>query len=158
MNNAIKIVMAIVGVGAIIAVFVFATNNEPVADTDNNQPTAVENDTNNNTQPPTTDTDTNNSETDRTYDVTMSNYSFSEPAITAKPGETVTVNLSVDNGTHDFVIDELGVASQIIGGNQTNSVTFTIPEDVESGTTYTYYCSVSNHRQLGMEGQLTISE
>lgn len=94
---------------------------------------------------------------DQTVDIVMSNFDFSEETINASPGDVITVNLSIDGGSHDFVIDELGVQSEVIGGSDTDTVTFTVPDDA-AGQTYTFYCSIGNHRAQGMEGQLVISE
>ncbi len=96
-------------------------------------------------------------ESDQTLDITMTNFEYSQNTINAKPGETITVNLSVGSGSHDFVIDELNVQSETLGGSSTGTVTFTVPEDA-AGETYAFYCSIGNHRSLGMEGQLVISQ
>jgi plastocyanin len=90
-------------------------------------------------------------------DIVGSNFEFSENKINAKPGDIVTVEYSVDGGSHDFVIDALGVQSDVLSGDDSTTVTFTIPEDA-AGETYSFYCSIGNHRAQGMEGQLVISE
>lgn len=85
---------------------------------------------------------------------------FFEPnVITAKPGQTVTVNLTNENGEmlHDFVIDELGVASEQITQGEETSVTFTVPESA-AGQEYEFYCSVGQHRANGMVGTLRVLE
>lgn len=96
-------------------------------------------------------------EADQEIDIVMSDFMFSQDEIQAQPGDTITVNLSVDSGSHDFVIDELDVQSDTIGSGQTDSVTFTVPDNA-AGETYAFYCSIGNHRSQGMEGQLVISE
>jgi len=96
------------------------------------------------------------SEADQTFEIDLQNFSFSPTKLTAKAGETVTINLTNNGGTHDFVIDELDVQSSTTSGGDTTSVTFTVPEDA-SGQTYAYYCSIGNHRAQGMEGQLEIN-
>lgn len=55
---------------------------------------------------------------------------------------------------HDVTIEELDgrtVVSTSGGGTATGEV------ELEPGT-YTYYCSVGNHRQQGMEGTLEVTE
>jgi plastocyanin len=94
--------------------------------------------------------------TNRTVNVDMSDHRFSVEEIRAVPGETVTVVLTNGQGIHDFVIDELDVDSGELAAGQSREVTFTIPEDA-GGETYAFYCSVSNHRALGMEGELIIA-
>lgn len=53
--------------------------------------------------------------------------------------------------SHNVTIDELGVQLGAAAG-ATQSVQLT---DIPAGT-YTFYCSVSGHRQAGMEGTLTV--
>ena len=88
--------------------------------------------------------------------IDTSNFKFSETALTAAPGETLTIKLTNSQGTHDLVIDELEVQSEVIEAGEETTVTITIPEDAEAGTEYSYYCSIGNHRQMGMEGTLTV--
>ncbi|PIR59408.1 MAG: hypothetical protein COU69_00210 [Candidatus Pacebacteria bacterium CG10_big_fil_rev_8_21_14_0_10_56_10] len=85
----------------------------------------------------------------------LSNFEFSQPEIRVKRGQAVTVKVDSTQNVHDFVIDELDVRSERIFAGQTDSVTFTIPEDFEQDEVF-FYCSVGNHRHLGMEGKLII--
>jgi plastocyanin len=98
--------------------------------------------------PPEQDT-TNN------YDITMSNFTFSPNIIEASPGETLTISLTSLGGTHDFVIDELDVQSLLLGSNESQDLTITIPDNA-SGMTYQFYCSVGNHREMGMVGEIRV--
>lgn len=79
-------------------------------------------------------------------------YAFSPPSLILAAGETVRLTFT-NNGSfpHNLTIDELGVATKTILGGQSDTVEFT----VEETGVYTYYCSVGNHRALGMEGELT---
>lgn len=88
-------------------------------------------------------------------DIAMSNYEFSTNTINAKPGDTVEIFLVTNEGNHDFVIDELGVNSGVLSVDETSIVRFTIP-DSATGQTYEFYCSVGNHRTLGMVGTLVV--
>lgn len=87
--------------------------------------------------------------------INMSNHRFSPNTISAKPGQRVRINLQNVFGTHDLVIDELNVASRILNGNSSQVLEFTIPENA-SGRSYEFYCSVANHRELGMIGTLRV--
>ncbi len=80
-------------------------------------------------------------------------YSFAPASINVTQGERVRV-MFINRGAmpHDFVIDELGVATRIINPGQTDVVEFTASD---SGS-FTYYCSVGNHRALGMVGSLSV--
>ena len=88
--------------------------------------------------------------------IDTSNFKFSKTQLTAKAGETLTVKLTNSEGTHNFVIDELNVISKTIQTGQTDTVTIKIPEDATSGSEYAFYCSIGNHRAMGMEGVLTV--
>jgi plastocyanin len=89
------------------------------------------------------------------YDITMSNFTFSPNIIEASPGETITISLTSLGGTHDFVIDELDVQSLLLGSNESQDLTITIPDNA-SGMTYQFYCSVGNHREMGMVGEIMV--
>lgn len=87
--------------------------------------------------------------------ISGTNFKYAPNTITAAAGETVTVRLDVEEGFHDFVIDELDVATEKMQAGNSEEVTFTIPEDA-SGETYEFYCSVGEHREMGMVGTLVI--
>jgi nitrite reductase (NO-forming) len=77
------------------------------------------------------------------------------PDLTARVGDTVAITLVNDDGRfHDIVIDEFNAATPVFGEiGQEETVEFV----VDQAGTFFYYCSVSGHRQAGMEGQLTIA-
>lgn len=80
-------------------------------------------------------------------------FGFSPSGITVSEGETVRVTFTnVGTFPHNFVIDELGVATETIQPGETDTVEFTANE---SGT-FAFYCSVGNHREQGMEGDLEV--
>lgn len=84
-------------------------------------------------------------------------FGYSEETITAAPGETIELTLTNSQGMHDWVIDEIeGAKTEVIEQGETDTITFTIPEDAEPGTEYEYYCSVGNHREQGMVGTLIV--
>jgi uncharacterized cupredoxin-like copper-binding protein len=71
------------------------------------------------------------------------------------PAGTVTFNFTNDAGIeHDFVIEDPDgnevAATDVISSGSTST-----DADLESGE-YTFYCSVSGHREAGMEGPLTV--
>ncbi|MFK7846750.1 MAG: PVC-type heme-binding CxxCH protein [Rhodothermales bacterium] len=74
------------------------------------------------------------------------------PVLTANKGETVRITIvNLETLTHDLVMENAGVRTDVIvdAGART-SVTFTAAEND------TYFCSVSGHRQAGMEGSFQI--
>lgn len=75
------------------------------------------------------------------------------PALTAKPGERITVMLvNSGEGTHDIVFDGIKVKSDAVTKKgETTSITFTVPnQDVA----IKYYDST--HEKLGMKGVLLV--
>jgi nitrite reductase (NO-forming) len=77
------------------------------------------------------------------------------PDLQASVGDTVAITLVNDDGRfHDIVIDEFDAATPVFGGvGEEETVQFTVDQE----GTFFYYCSVSGHRQAGMEGQLIVS-
>lgn len=88
------------------------------------------------------------------FTVTGSNFSFAPSTLTVKKGDTIKITFKNDNGTHDFRIDEFNVATAKIGTGQEETVTFV----ADKAGTFEYYCSVGNHRAMGMKGTLTVTE
>jgi len=84
--------------------------------------------------------------------VTESNYKFTPNKITAKKGQKTRIVFKNSGGMHDFRVDELQLATSIIQNGEEDFVEFT-PD--KTGT-YEFYCSVGNHRQMGMVGTLTV--
>jgi len=77
---------------------------------------------------------------------------FEPDEIVVEAGEEVTVTLTSVEGNHDFVVDELDVATEVISAGDTTTVTFTPDAPGE----YEFYCSVGNHREMGMVGTLIV--
>jgi plastocyanin len=90
----------------------------------------------------------------RTIAVTARDFEFEPAAIEVAAGEPIRIDLDVHNEPHDFVVDE---AHAHVGGEEGETVTggFTAPG--EPGE-YAFYCSIGNHRQLGMEGTLVVGQ
>jgi plastocyanin len=153
-----KVAIGVAAVLVVVLLLVLLGDDTAQAPTAESNPNTTQTDTQagpDQQTTPETD-DVVNDQNVREIAITMSNYAFSVSEITASPGETITINLSNSGGTHDLVIDELDVASAVIVSGQTTSVTFTVPESA-AGQTLSYYCSIGNHRQQGMEGLLVIS-
>lgn len=84
------------------------------------------------------------------------NFGYSRSKINVSAGDKVVIKLTNSDGYHDFVIDELGVSTDQISSGETDTVSFTVPNSA-AGKTYKFYCSVSGHRALGMEGSFIIA-
>ena len=90
------------------------------------------------------------------YTLDLQNFSYTPNVMQGKAGETLKVKIVNVGGFHDFVIDELGVASKQIAEGESEIVEITIPADATGE--YEFYCSVGNHRAQGMVGILMIVE
>ncbi len=99
----------------------------------------------------------NTSEAQTEFEIDMSNFKFSQTEMTVPAGKEISVKLTNSEGFHDFVVDELDVASKQIQAGDETMVTFTASAD-NVGKNYEYYCSVGEHRQMGMVGKITIVE
>ncbi|WP_341906295.1 copper-containing nitrite reductase [Polaromonas sp. YR568] len=77
------------------------------------------------------------------------------PTLTANAGDTIEIVLESGEGAeHDLVIPELKVASaKFSASTGKTTVRFKVPR---SGT-FTYFCSIPGHRQIGMEGLLKVT-
>ena len=77
---------------------------------------------------------------------------FKPNEIRAKAGETVKIVFTNAGRIHDFVSDELSVQSSKISVGETTEVVFT----PQTPGTFEFYCSVGNHRAMGMKGTLIV--
>jgi plastocyanin len=78
---------------------------------------------------------------------------FDETKLSAKPGE---VTIDFDNPAaipHNVVIEEDG--KELAGFEPITEGKESLSADLKPGT-YTFYCSVTGHREAGMEGTLTV--
>lgn len=87
----------------------------------------------------------------REVEVTAESFEFSPPRIEATAGENLAIVLTSEDSMHDFVIDELDAHVVAQRGETAKGGV----NGLEPGT-YTYYCSVSGHRNAGMEGKLVV--
>ncbi len=88
----------------------------------------------------------------KTLSVEATSFAFSLKEIRVKKGDVVKVTVSNKAGMHDFVIDELNVRTKILKAGETEEVTIV----ADKIGTFEYYCSVGNHRQMGMVGTLIV--
>jgi len=79
-------------------------------------------------------------------------FSFDVKEIRVKKGDTVTVNFESSEGLHDWVVDEFSASTAQVQPGTPTSVTFV----ADTAGTFEYYCSVGNHRGMGMVGTLIV--
>lgn len=86
------------------------------------------------------------------FTVTGSNFKFDPSSITVKKGDSVKITFKNSGGLHDFVLDQFNVKTPIISSGQQATVQFV----ADKAGTFEYYCSVANHRAMGMVGNLIV--
>lgn len=89
----------------------------------------------------------------RKIEVVGTEYTFSPSALSLTKGQKVILTFrNMGRMPHNLVVDELEVATKTIAGGQSDTVEFT-PSEIG---TFAFYCSISNHRRMGMEGSLEV--
>lgn len=82
------------------------------------------------------------------------NIAFEGGDIRVKKGDTVRVVFTVEQGNHDWVIDEFNTRTNMLNTGETETVEFV----ADKAGTFEYYCSVPGHRLIGMKGNLIVEE
>src|SRR3989344_7034678 len=88
----------------------------------------------------------------KTFNLDAVNFSYSIKEIRVKKGTTVKINLVRKQGFHDLVIEEFNARTKQLGEGSKDSLEFV----ANKTGTFEYYCSVGQHRQQGMVGQLIV--
>lgn len=86
------------------------------------------------------------------FTVTAKNYSFSPKEISVNQGDKVKITLKSSGGSHNLVIDDFNVATGEIGNGEEDTIEFV----ADKAGTFEFYCSISNHKAMGMKGTLTV--
>ncbi len=108
--------------------------------------------------PPTTGTSTGTSTATstssavKTFTVTGTNFAFAPTTMSVNKGDKVRIAFKNAGGFHDFRIDEFAVATKTLSAGQEETIEFT----ANKTGSFEYYCSVGNHRAMGMKGTLTV--
>ncbi len=87
------------------------------------------------------------------FTVVGQNFSFAPSILNVNVGDKVKIIFKNTDGFHDFHIDEFNVATPRISAGQQAVVEFT----ADKAGSYEFYCSVGNHRAMGMKGTLMVN-
>lgn len=79
-------------------------------------------------------------------------YYYKPNEIKVKVGDKVKIIFLTKGGSHNFVIDEFGVQTDEINAGKTVEVEFT----ADKTGTFEFYCSIANHRAMGMKGKIIV--
>ena len=88
----------------------------------------------------------------REFTITAKNFSLTPNTITVQKGDTVKITFVNSDGFHDFKIDEFNISTNKISTDKQEIVTFV----ADKTGSFEYYCSVGNHKSMGMKGILSI--
>ena len=88
----------------------------------------------------------------RIINVKGSPFKFEPSEIRVKYGERIRIVFVSEKGMHDWVVDEFEARTNQIKDGETDSVEFTPNKE----GTFEFYCSVGNHRAMGMKGNLIV--
>lgn len=88
----------------------------------------------------------------QTFDIKGLNYTYDVKEIKVKLNDLVKINFINTEGMHDFKIDEFNVATKVIKTGESEMVEFV----ANKAGTFEYYCSVGQHRSMGMVGKLIV--
>src|SRR3989344_8394257 len=89
----------------------------------------------------------------KTFSLEGANFKFmmngvESPNLVVNEGDKVRIELKSGQGFHDCVVDELNVATPRVKDDESTFVEFI----ADKKGTFEYYCSVGEHRQMGMKG------
>jgi nitrosocyanin len=84
--------------------------------------------------------------------VDATNFKFNQTELKVKKGDKVKVVFNNKEGMHDFVLDEFNTKTKQLKAGESETVEFT----ADKAGTFEYYCSVGQHRQMGMVGKLIV--
>jgi carboxymethylenebutenolidase len=92
-------------------------------------------------------------------EIDAENYRFlvngtENPTIRVRVGDIVRIELNSEEGVHDWVLDEFSARTEVVEEGDSDTIEFVADEE----GTFEYYCSVGEHREMGMEGNFVVTE
>ena len=86
------------------------------------------------------------------FTVKGSSFAFDPATITVNKGDAVQITFIDDDGRHDLVVDGYNISTNILSEGGSGTIQFV----ADKTGSFEYYCSVANHRDLGMKGTLVV--
>lgn len=86
------------------------------------------------------------------FSVSGKNFSFTPSELKVKKGDKVKITFTSQSGVHDLAIDEFTVKTKQVDSSSSDTIEFT----ADKVGSFEYYCSIGQHRQLGMVGKLIV--
>lgn len=145
MKTLIAVVVLIVAMGG----FLLFKNADAPTTTDGMSGNNIQN---TNASSTSTNTPSQDAEGVKTFVVNGNNFAFAPQTLQVNKGDKVRIVFKNTGGFHDLKIDEFNVATKKINGDQEDTVEFV----ADKAGTFEYYCSIGEHRAMGMKGVLTV--
>ncbi len=86
------------------------------------------------------------------FTVKANNFAFDMKEIRVKKGDLVKITLDNTEGFHDWKVDEFSAATKVLKVGESETISFV----ADQAGTFEYYCSVGQHRAMGMKGNLIV--
>lgn len=86
------------------------------------------------------------------FTLKASKYTFDIKEIKVKQGDTVKITLENTDGTHDWRLDEFNAQTKVLQTGEKETITFV----ADKKGTFEYYCSIGQHRAMGMKGNFIV--
>ncbi len=151
-----KLVIGISAVVLLMGGFWLLNNNQPMTEP---EPTDEIENVENDSEMIEEETTENQADEAMTDDSTVKEFAvggggfYFDPAeLTVTEGDTVRIVFTNEGGVHDWVIDEFDARTPIIQAGETSTIEFV----ADQVGTFEYYCSVGEHRAMGMVGNLIV--
>jgi len=169
------LLITIIVVAVIIGAFIFFNNNQApnVSDSSATPPPIIEQVSNASTSPidavtpsPISDASSAPDTTQasppqvsskpavKTFTIVGKKFSFSPSTIKVNKGDKVKIIFDNQDGFHNWVLDEFSAKTKTIRSGQKDEIEF-IADKIGL---FEFYCSVGEHRQLGMKGTLIVAQ
>ncbi len=144
----IIIVLAVLAAGYYLVNSQSKTEPEPANQVNNEQPQVNNASEENNNQVVTEEESTGEV---KAFTLMAKNFEYSVKEIKVKQGNKVRLTMKIEDGFHDVVIDEFNVRTPQIKSGEA-SIEFV----ADKAGIFEYYCSVGQHRAMGMFGKLIV--
>jgi uncharacterized cupredoxin-like copper-binding protein len=90
-----------------------------------------------------------------TVDLTATDYKFNPSDPTVKSGEVTFTEKNDGQTAHSLEIEDVNGQDQELEGDVSPGQSGTLKVNLPPGK-YEFYCPVDNHKELGMEGEITV--
>lgn len=100
----------------------------------------------------TTSTTVTTTTATKEFTVTGNNFAFVPTSLTVNKGDKVKIIFKNSIGTHDLQVEGYNVKTPVLAAGQTATIEFI----ADKAGSFEYFCSIGNHRAMGMKGSLTV--